>query len=99
MNDMAARCGIYCGECEYKDKFNCSGCRKSNGKILWGVCPVAACSIAKGIDTCGDCSEFPCALLNQFAFDSEQGDNGKRIENLKAWKEQGFENWVKTINN
>ncbi|WP_373887184.1 hypothetical protein [Anaerofustis stercorihominis] len=34
---------------------------------------------------CGECSEFPCEVLNQFAYDKEQGDNGKRIEMCKKW--------------
>jgi hypothetical protein len=27
-------------------------------------------------------------LLHQFAYDKEQGDNGKRIEQCKAWASQ-----------
>ncbi|MEW6710633.1 MAG: DUF3795 domain-containing protein, partial [Candidatus Riflebacteria bacterium] len=28
---------------------------------------------------------FPCQLLNKFAYDKEQGDNGKRIEQCRLW--------------
>jgi hypothetical protein len=31
------------------------------------------------------CGDFPCDLLNQFAYDKEQGDNGKRIEQCRKW--------------
>ena len=35
---------------------------------------------------CGEC-DFPCDLLNQFAYDKEQGDDGKRIEQCRKWTE------------
>jgi hypothetical protein len=31
------------------------------------------------------CGDFPCDLLNQFAYDKEQGDDGKRIEQCRKW--------------
>ncbi|MFZ2537606.1 MAG: hypothetical protein WAX04_01735 [Oscillospiraceae bacterium] len=37
------------------------------------------------MEHCGQCNEFPCALLKQFSYDEEQGDNGKRIEQCKNW--------------
>jgi len=36
-------------------------------------------------DCCGNCQEFPCKLLNSFAYDKDQGDNGLRIENCRLW--------------
>ena len=36
-------------------------------------------------DYCGQCTNFPCDLLNSFAYDKEQGDNGKRIETCRRW--------------
>lgn len=95
MNELASRCGIYCEDCEYKEKMNCPGCQKANGSVFWGKCSLAACSIKKEILSCSDCDDFPCSLLNKFSFDKVQGDNGLRIENLKKWKTQGFQTWLK----
>lgn len=39
----------------------------------------------KGLEHCGKCSDFPCDLLNQFAYDKEQGDDGNRIEQCREW--------------
>lgn len=85
--DMMSICGAYCGECEWKEPTNCPGCQKSQGKMFWGECQVAKCSIEKGHRHCGHCSELPCQML-QSAFDNpEHGDNGERLRNLKAWAE------------
>ena len=94
MHQFTARCGIYCGECEYREKTNYPGCIQAQGKMFWGKCRVAQCCISKNLDNCGLCSSFPCDLLKEFAYDKEQGDSGQRIRNLKAWKQEGFESWL-----
>jgi len=43
---------------------------------FWGdSCPVKSCCEGKGLEHCGKCSDFPCELLSQFAYDKEQGDD------------------------
>lgn len=79
-----AMCGLDCGECEYQEKMGCSTCHKARGKIFWGQCSIAKCVMGKRLDNCSRCGEFPCHKLNAFAFDKDQGDNGKRIENLRS---------------
>jgi len=32
-------------------------------------------------------------MLKEYAYDSEHGDNGKRILNLRAWNEVGYDAW------
>jgi len=64
---------------------NCKGCTIIN-KPFWGeVCPVKSCCEGRGQEHCGQCPEFPCGLLNEFAYDKKQGDNGKRIETCRLW--------------
>ena len=82
---IQSRCGILCNECGYKEEVNCAGCVAMN-KPFWGEsCPVKECCEGKGQEHCGQCSNFPCALLNEFAYDKEQGDNGKRIDICRLW--------------
>src|SRR5512135_424827 len=88
-----ARCGIDCEACEYRTPKSCPGCLAAEGKLFWGECAVAKCCMAKGHDHCGQCLEFPCALLNEYAYHPEQGDNGKRILNLRAWNTMGYAAW------
>lgn len=83
-----SRCGILCGECEYRLQPGCKGCTQIT-KPFWGdACPMKNCCEEKNLDHCGLCEEFPCALLNQFAYDPKQGDDGKRIRQCAAWAEK-----------
>ena len=93
---FAARCGLYCGECEYREELNCPGCIQAKGVLFWGECQIALCCLGKGLAHCGSCPDFPCDELKQFAYDEEHGDGGQRIRNIEAWNQQGFENWVKS---
>lgn len=77
-----ARCGLDCDECSYREKEHCPGCQASQGRMFWGECRVAACSIGRRLDSCGDCSSMPCQMLRDFSYDAEQGDGGRRIRNL-----------------
>jgi len=68
------------------EEVGCTGC-VSIDKPFWGdFCPVKDCCEGKGHEYCGQCRDFPCDLLNKFAYDKEQGDNGKRIETCRFWR-------------
>lgn len=83
---IESRCGILCSKCEYREQTNCKGCVNID-KPFWGEsCPVKTCCENNKVEHCGLCSDFPCELLKKFAFDKEQGDDGKRIEQCKLWK-------------
>lgn len=82
-----SRCGLLCSECGYREQMGCGGCTQID-KPFWGeACPVKMCCENHGFSHCGQCREFPCPLLNQFAYDKEQGDDGKRIEQCRRWAE------------
>ena len=81
-----AYCGLDCGACSWRAKTNCLGCQARGGKTFWGECVLAKCCIEKHFAHCGKCEQFPCEQLKAFAFDKDHGDNGLRIENLKAAK-------------
>jgi hypothetical protein len=84
-NLVESRCGILCGLCHYREEVGCNGCVNIE-KPFWGEsCPVKDCCEGRGHEHCGECPEFPCELLNGFAYDKEQGDNGKRILTCRAW--------------
>ena len=83
---IESRCGLLCGECQYRTQIPCPGCTRME-KPFWGdSCPVKACCEGKQHAHCGECSEFPCGLLRQFAFGRQQGDDGKRITQCEAWR-------------
>jgi len=85
MKMVESRCGIMCSQCDYREKVNCKGCVKID-KPFWGeLCAVKSCCEGRGHEHCGQCFEFPCNRLNEFAYDKGQGDDGKRIENCRSW--------------
>lgn len=81
---IESRCGILCNECGYREQMSCKGCIHIH-KPFWGDCPVKSCCEKKSLEHCGMCHDFPCEILRQFAFDEEQGDNGKRIHQCGFW--------------
>lgn len=86
---IESRCGILCGECPHVKTQGCPGCTNMQ-KPFWGEsCPVKSCCEGKGHAFCGECAQFPCALLNQFSHDPNQGDGGKRIETCREWQARG----------
>jgi len=84
MKMIESRCGIKCSECGYRGQ--CGGSCTTITKPIWAdFCPVKSCCEGRRHEHCGQCAEFPCALLTQFAYDIEHGDNGRRIETCKYW--------------
>ena len=84
---VESRCGIVCSECDFFREKTCAGCTAID-KPFWGeFCPVKSCCEGRRYKHCGQCEDFPCKLLNQFAYDKEQGDEGKRIETCRTWAE------------
>jgi len=89
MRKVESRCGILCSQCKYLKQCG-GGCLKIS-KHFWGYsCPVKDCCEGRGHDHCGQCSEFPCELLNEFAYDKEQSDDGKRIRTCGRWFAENF---------
>lgn len=85
ISKVESRCGICCSQCDFKKSGTCQGCLEMM-KPFWGdMCPIKTCAQDKKFNCCGECKEFPCALLKSFAYDEKQGDNGLRIENCEKW--------------
>jgi hypothetical protein len=107
--ELAAACGLYCGDCEYLGS-HCSGCGAVKGKPFWtsqvgqsGSCPIYTCSVDRlKIEHCGLCSEFPCEMfvsLRDPNVSDEEAEKSIRArqENLKMRKEIGTEAWLEKL--
>lgn len=85
---VESRCGILCSQCPFRETLGCRGCVNID-KPFWGdSCPIKNCCEEKQYAHCGQCPEFPCEVLRQFACDPEHGDNGLRLEQCKKWREE-----------
>ena len=63
-------CGVDCAVCPDFTGGVCPGCRKST----WpdgDACPPIPCCQEKGIDLCGRCPRFPCAMMAEFYEESD----------------------------
>ena len=85
---IESRCGILCGSCQFKESMGCNGCTAID-KPFWGdQCPVKSCCEGRAHAHCGQCPDFPCEQLHQFAHDPKQGDGGARIVQCGNWQEE-----------
>ena len=50
-------------------------------KNVWDVLIL----IGKKLEHCGECNEFPCTKLEEFAYDEKEGDCGVRLDQCKIW--------------
>lgn len=72
-------CGIDCDSCKFKNEQNCKGCRQIEGKVFWGNCELYRCNAEKSQNNCGECKQFPCDKLKEWA----STENPERIDNLR----------------
>ena len=75
------------------EELQCHGCRSENRCFFCNsICTMSKCAADKGVDSCGQCKEYPCADLRSF-----QAAMPHRIE---LWKSQerirtaGYETWL-----
>ena len=82
---VESRCGILCGSCTYREETGCTGCTKTENPF-WGECAVKKCCEGRRLLHCGQCGEFPCARLRQFAYDAKWGNDGACIRQCECWR-------------
>lgn len=91
MRDLSC-CGTDCKTCGcYGDL--CKGCNASEGKVFHApegkACPIYACAVnEKGLKSCGQCQEVPCAIWKDtrdpaFSDDEFAANIEKRLETLR----------------
>ena len=75
------------------EDIKCDGCRSEKLCFYCKSCTFTTCAAEKGIDFCGECSDYPCEQLKTF-----QAQMPHRIdlwEDQKRIKEVGYEEWYK----
>ena len=87
---VESMCGCICSGCEFVEKCGCKGCFASKGYPFHGECKFALCCMEHGYTHCGECLEFPCQKLTDYAYDPGYGDeNGSILEVLRQWCKDG----------
>lgn len=71
----------------------CPGCKASAGHcpIHPGECATYACSKQKKVDSCSECSQFPCEYLTPAAAGADKLPHNLKVYNLSIIKRDGPE--------
>lgn len=81
------------------DDAACAGCRKETGICrflhMTEPCKVFKCVSSKGIETCADCSDFPCDNLHPYAEHASELPHNIKVFNLALIRKIGVEKWAK----
>jgi hypothetical protein len=71
------------------EKVACLGCRKQGGCSVHRDCATLACVTEKGLDSCGDCAEFPCRKLQPLAARADKVPHNLKVYNLCRIRQVG----------
>jgi hypothetical protein len=75
-------CGVDCAACPDLKSGKCPGCRQT----LWPAddpCPPVGCCRGQGVECCGACPRFPCAMMAEF-YEESEGHRSARAR-MEAW--------------
>jgi hypothetical protein len=78
----------------------CKGCRRESGLIpvrrIHGLepCKVFKCVSSKDIESCADCSDFPCDKLHPWADRASILPHNIKVYNLALMRKMGWEKWA-----
>jgi hypothetical protein len=93
---LLSYCGLYCGGCknyqENSGEYQCQGCRVEDKLV--SDCPTKACAAGKNLLHCGQCSDFPCATLDNFYQDGLK-HHALAFVNIQRLNNLGPEEWLK----
>ncbi len=74
------------------EDIECDGCKSSRlSAYCRKLCKIRPCAIEKGVDTCAECSEYPCGTLKEYLLtDPVAAKNIEKISRgLKAKRSDG----------
>jgi hypothetical protein len=71
----------------------CLGCKSETIAVFCVDCEMRQCARDRGIDSCGECGEYPCKMLESFRAD-EHPHHSVVLKNLERMKEKGPDAWL-----
>ena len=74
-------------------EYACEGCK---GRNLCGPCKIKDCAVAKGLESCASCANFPCSSIDAFGND-DIPHHHEAIENLKKIRSAGLASWFENM--
>ena len=77
------------------EEITCEGCKISGCIFTNGTCETKSCIMAKNLDFCHECDEFPCSKLMPVKDGAEKYPHNFKLYNLCRMKKLGLEEWAK----
>lgn len=74
-------------------ELTCHGCKTSVRAVYCARCPIRACAVARGVEFCFQCGDYPCAKLLAFR-DDEHPHHSAVLRNLERLREVGLDRWL-----
>jgi len=71
----------------------CTGCRTDRNNLCCMNCGIKRCCRYKNLNSCNECDEFPCSVLEAFDKDKHPHHSGV-IASLQVLSESGQELWL-----
>jgi len=73
------------------EEIRCKGCKSDEPFGFCKTCPIKACATEKEFESCHQCDEFPCTLIDNFPLPV-----GKKVimRAIPEWRAMGTEAWV-----
>jgi hypothetical protein len=88
----AAVCGACCLSCAPAVAGQCRGCAYELGRTPHGECAIFQCALViHGVEHCGLCAEFPCALYHSLI---DVVELPRRIAALERRRDIGTDAWI-----
>ena len=73
----------------------CDGCRAERRTPYCHACTFRTCAAERGLDFCGECSDFPCEQLGEFQ--RERPHRAELYGDLDRITEAGVEAWMTEV--
>jgi len=95
-------CGAYCKTCRAHREGSCRGCKLGyeigERDIDKAKCKIKVCCFKeKKLETCADCSDYPCEILKEFW--SKKGWKYKQLrKQLEFIRNNGYEEFLNKAN-
>lgn len=84
---------------ENLDLLRCEGCNSNSLSEHCSKCEMMQCAKSKGYLHCGECGDFPCAMIIKFRTDGEKWDFAKHrldiLNNINEINKLGIDIWLK----
>ncbi|NLG79739.1 MAG: DUF3795 domain-containing protein [Firmicutes bacterium] len=88
------RLGLLARKCKMSvEALTCRGCKSGVASVWCMKCEIRRCALARRVEFCFECADYPCDRLRAFAADS-RAHHSVVLKNLEAIRVKGVAAWL-----